>query len=264
MPTESWVFTVEDSPEAPGLETPGGLAIVVTAPCTDHSVTVMVNPSIDGHDPKPEAPEGVELAQSTFFSTTNETVRFGIEVGDGGKQWWPFGADLYALTLLRIGHVTFDGQQFPNYEFHLEHFDLDDSAEFEEGVPAEYHMLAVYNRGMRRGREKDFNGAVADFDTVIENPATPLWLQVRALAHRSLAKRRRGDWKGAIEDLTTVVEMDGVALANKAGALVNRAAARKSDGDQTGARADAEAVLEIPNAPDELKERARAILEEEV
>jgi len=87
-------------------------------------------------------------------------------------------------------------------------------------------------------------------------------LQALALYNRGVVKGRSGNALGAIADYTTIIVIPDMPAEQKAMARVNRGVARSKSGDTVGAMGDCTAVIKMPDAPEEAKERARQLRDE--
>ena len=99
------------------------------------------------------------------------------------------------------------------------------------------HALAYNNRGLARGVKGDLDGAIADYNKTIE--IDPHYSQ--AYFNRGKARDDKGDHDGAIADYTKVIEID----PRYAKAYYNRGNARDDKGDHDGALADYNKAIEI-------------------
>lgn len=66
---------------------------------------------------------------------------------------------------------------------------------------------SLYKRGMKRAHEGNFDGAVADYDAILEMPKAPSELKAMALFNRALTYSSKRDYERAHEDLNAVLDM---------------------------------------------------------
>lgn len=254
---ESWTFTIEDSPRAPPLETVGGITVALRSPKTDHSATVMINPAALGYEAAPETPAGVEVRHGMILGRGEETIVLELERGE--RQLYLRGSVAESMTLLRVGPVTFEGQDFREYEFRLERFD-DDELQEEEFSPA-FRAAALYNRGVGRRREGDLEGALEDFTRVIEDDDAREVEWAGALDNRARIWSDQGEYERADEDLTLIIDRQSIPAQYRARCLDSRAHVREQAGQIERARQDVETLLGMEDASEEQKGKAREFLE---
>jgi tetratricopeptide (TPR) repeat protein len=94
------------------------------------------------------------------------------------------------------------------------------------------------NRGVERRRQRDIDGAIADYtDAIRLNPNEPF-----AFNNRANIKRDKGDIDGAIADYTEALRVDPGYTAG----YVNRGLVHERKGDLEKARADYKEALARP------------------
>jgi tetratricopeptide (TPR) repeat protein len=96
---------------------------------------------------------------------------------------------------------------------------------------------AYYNRGIAKLDKGDFDGAIADYNRVIE--LDPKFTD--AYCNRALAKHDKGDVDGAIADYTRAIELGSTNRA----AYNNRGAEKLKKGDFDGAITDCNRAIEL-------------------
>ena len=98
-----------------------------------------------------------------------------------------------------------------------------------------------FDRGLERGVNGDYYGAIYDFTKVIEiNPNNAI-----AFYNRGLAKNNLKDYYGAISDYTKAIEIN----PQKDNAYINRGIAKENISDLKGACSDwRQAIYLSPNA----------------
>jgi hypothetical protein len=68
--------------------------------------------------------------------------------------------------------------------------------------------LSFYKRGMARAKKRDHIGAIDDYTTAIELPASPLDVIAMALFNRALVFVASGQERRGIDDLGVLLAMD--------------------------------------------------------
>jgi tetratricopeptide (TPR) repeat protein len=101
--------------------------------------------------------------------------------------------------------------------------------------------FALNNRGLAKYYKNDFNGAILDYNKIIENNPH----DAGAYSNRGVAKNALGDMQGAIKDFSKAIEID----PEFGGAYYNRGFDRGTIGDMEGALRDYNKAIEInPNS----------------
>ena len=77
------------------------------------------------------------------------------------------------------------------------------------GLTKRGRALAMYKRGMLRAGERNLEGAISDYTSVVEMKRAPEDVVAMALLNRALAHSRSHDDDRANEDLQRVLEMPG-------------------------------------------------------
>ena len=73
--------------------------------------------------------------------------------------------------------------------------------------------LSAYKRGMAKASRHDHQGAIDDYTTTIDMPATPADVKAMVLYNRALVHVATGDDREGVDDLEAVLAMDE-ALVN--------------------------------------------------
>jgi hypothetical protein len=68
--------------------------------------------------------------------------------------------------------------------------------------------LSFYKRGVARAKKRDHVGAIDDYTTAIEMPASPLDVIAMSLFNRALVYVAAGDERRGIDDLGVLLAMD--------------------------------------------------------
>ncbi len=69
--------------------------------------------------------------------------------------------------------------------------------------------MSMYKRGMQKAGERDLDGAIADYTTVVDMKGAPEEVIAMALLNRALAYSRSHDDDKAADDLDRVLTMPG-------------------------------------------------------
>jgi lipoprotein NlpI len=100
------------------------------------------------------------------------------------------------------------------------------------------HSAAEFSkRGLAKGGQGDYDGAIGDFSKAIE--LDPKYAS--AYDNRGVAKSRKGDYDGAIADCSKAIELD----PKYSFAYNSRGAAKDHKGDYDGAIADCSKAIEL-------------------
>lgn len=66
---------------------------------------------------------------------------------------------------------------------------------------------SLYKRGMKKAKERNYDQAIADYNSVLEMPKAPPDLKAMALFNRALTYSSTREYDQAQEDLNTVLKM---------------------------------------------------------
>jgi tetratricopeptide (TPR) repeat protein len=113
----------------------------------------------------------------------------------------------------------------------------------------------LHDRGIRRAKDGDHEGAIADFTAVIDMSEATDADRAIALCNRGTSKGRLGDRAGEIADYTMVIEMPGAPIDDRATALINRGFRKGQRFDRKGEIEDYTTVIDMTDVSD----RKRAI-----
>ena len=200
---------------------------------------------------------------------TMEYYAASLEDGDARKRELERVADAYAaaddlhqaaLTLADVEGVAaesdarYEAAGYLRLGFRLsEKGDLEQASraytEALRGAPAEHAAMAMFSRGIIKGRRGDIAGEIADYTGAIELPDSPVEQVAKALINRGVVRGMQGDREGEVGDYTRVIELEFAAADHVAQALFNRGVAKRMRGDLEGALADYSAVVEMAGAP---------------
>ena len=89
--------------------------------------------------------------------------------------------------------------------------------------------LALYRSGMRKAGKGDFQGAIADYTTVIESLEAPDDLKAMTIYNRALAYSATHAADRAADDLNKVLKMPGLSQDIKTAALRRKERIRKRE-----------------------------------
>lgn len=126
-----------------------------------------------------------------------------------------------------------------------------------EDVPAEFLVSAFMTRAIRRKEKHDLDGAIGEWTAIIDLPGATLETKVDALLDRAAVKDRKGDTEGAQEDRQTAFRMDEWAPEERAELVHAKGMLRAHLGDPAGAVEEFNTVEHMPDAPEDVKRRAR-------
>lgn len=90
--------------------------------------------------------------------------------------------------------------------------------------------LSEYRSGIKKAGKHDYQGAIADYTTVIEGEDTPADLKTMAIYNRALAFSAIHEDDKAAHDLDTVLKMPGVSERVKTAVMRRRERIRQRAG----------------------------------
>jgi hypothetical protein len=119
-------------------------------------------------------------------------------------------------------------------------------------APTEVVARSLVNRAACRAIRDDTEGAITDYTAVVELEDASPYRLTQALVYRGVCKQNQDDTQGAIADCTAVVELKGAPKHHVAEALLCRGLSKARQGDAEGAIADFTAVVDLSDAPRKL------------
>jgi hypothetical protein len=92
-------------------------------------------------------------------------------------------------------------------------------------------VLALYRSGMAKATKRDYQGAIADYSTAIEDPRIPSDVKGMAVYNRALAYSAIREDAKAAEDLAALLELPGLPENIRTAAQQRRERIRRRNED---------------------------------
>lgn len=118
-----------------------------------------------------------------------------------------------------------------------------------EATPPEFRARAQYNLGNSRRQQGDIDGALKEFTAVISQAECPAEPRTKALIARGEIAEEQENFASALADYTAALEVTGISVNELTWAYCKRGRVHKEQGNQAAAHADFEAVIQRADAP---------------
>lgn len=116
-------FSICLSPYDSPIEVIDNLVVSISAPYTENSVAVVINPNIIDYEEKKSDPN-LNIAQMMVMKDTDETIKTMLNLAGHPEQRFSYGGSNYNLKFLSTSKINKEGQDFLSFNFNLETYEL--------------------------------------------------------------------------------------------------------------------------------------------